>query len=78
MTWQLNYNVIKGPLNADSASVDEVYVLLYNLNTNNGLPPGDYNQLVKVNYKIIDLPDIKDSIKSSMKISMNTGLAASA
>ena len=68
-SWVLDYNVIRGPLNADSASVDEVYVLLYNLNQNNGLPPGDYNQLIKVNYKVVDLPNIKDSIKSSMKIS---------
>lgn len=68
-SWVLDYNVIRGPLNNDSSSIDEVYVLLYNLNQNNGLLPGDYNHLIKVNYKVVDLPNIKDSIKSSMKIS---------
>ena len=68
-SWVLDYNVIRGPLNNDSSSIDEVYVLLYNLNQDNGLLPGDYNHLIKVNYKVVDLPNIKDSIKSSMKIS---------
>jgi hypothetical protein len=68
-SWVLDYNVFRGPLNNDSSCTYEVYVLLYNLNQNNGLLPGDYNHLIKVNYKVVDLPNIKDSIKSSMKIS---------
>jgi len=52
-SWVLDYNVFRGPLNNDSSSTYEVYVLLYNLNQNNGLLPGDYNHLIKVNYKVI-------------------------
>ena len=68
-TWILDYNVFKGPILPNGASKDEIYVLLYNLNQNGGLPPGDYTELLKVNYKVVDLPDLQDSIKSSMKIS---------
>ena len=67
-SWVLNYNVFRGPLTSNGASVDEVLVLLYNLNYNNGLPPGDYYKLFEVNYRIADLPALKDSVKSSIKI----------
>ena len=50
-SWQLSYNVVKGSLLNNGASQDEVLVLVYNLNQNNGLLPGSYKHLLKVNYK---------------------------
>ena len=67
-TWILDYNVFRGPVDSNGASKDEIYVLLYNVIQNGGLPPGNYYELFKVNYRIVDLPDTKDSVKSSMKI----------
>jgi hypothetical protein len=67
-TWVLDYNIFKGPVDSNGASQDEIYVLLYSVIQNGGLPPGNYYELFKVNYKIVDLPDIKDSVKSSMQI----------
>ncbi|BDQ01435.1 T9SS type A sorting domain-containing protein [Ignavibacterium sp.] len=67
-SWVLNYNVIRGPITPNGASQDEVLVLLYNLNQNNGLPPGNYNDLFRVNYRVADLPPLVDSIKSSFLI----------
>jgi hypothetical protein len=67
-SWVLDYNVFRGPLTANGASVDEIFVLLYNLNQNNGLPPGDYYNLLDVKYRVADLPALEDSIKSSIKI----------
>ncbi|WP_304042718.1 T9SS type A sorting domain-containing protein [Ignavibacterium album] len=66
--WVLNYNVIRGAITPNGASQDEVLVLLYNLNQNNGLPPGNYNDLFRVNYRVADLPPLTDSIKSSFLI----------
>lgn len=68
-SWVLTYNVIRGPLTGNGASVDEILVLLFNLSQNNGLPPGDYNELLKVKYRVADLPALQDSVKSSIKIS---------
>lgn len=68
-SWVLTYNVIRGPLTGNGASVDEILVLLYNLNQNNGLEPGNYNNLLKVKYRVADLPALQDSVKSSIKIS---------
>lgn len=68
-SWVLTYNVFRGPITPNGASKDEVYVLLFNLNQNGGLPPGDYNELLKVKYRVADLPALQDSIKSSIKIS---------
>jgi hypothetical protein len=67
-SWALNYNIFRGPITPNGASVDEVLVLLYNLNYNNGLPPGDYKELFEVEYRVADLPALWDSIKSSIKI----------
>jgi len=67
--WVLDYNVFRGPITSNGASVDAVYVLLYHLNQNGGLPPGDYDHLLKVNYRVADLPALQDSIKSSIIIS---------
>ena len=67
-SWVLNYNVFRGPLTGNGASVDQINVLLYNLNYNSGLNPGSYNELIKVKYRVADLPALQDSIKSSIRI----------
>jgi len=68
-SWLLDYNVIKGPIAKNGASQDEIYIVLYNLNQNGGLLPGDYNNLITVNYRLTNLPGLQNDIKSSMKIS---------
>ena len=68
-SWLLDYNVIKGPTTQNGASKDEIYIVLYNLNQNGGLVPGDYNNLITVNYRLSDLPVLQNDIKSSIKIS---------
>jgi hypothetical protein len=67
--WLLDYNVIKGSTVPSGTSDDEIYVVLYNSNLDGGLPPGDYNDLVRVKYEIIDIAASKKEIKSSIKIS---------
>ena len=68
-SWVLTYNVFRGPLTGNGASIDEILVLLWNLNQNNGLLPGDYDELLKVKYGVANLPALQDSVKSSIKIS---------
>ena len=68
-SWMMNYNVKKGNIGLNGISRDEIYVLLYNTKQNNGLPPGNYYDFMKVNYKVNALPGLKNEIKSSMKIS---------
>ena len=68
-SWLLDYNVIKGPVARNGASQDEIYIVLYNLNQNGGLVPGDYSNLITVNYRLTDLPVLQNDIKSSIKIS---------
>ena len=68
-SWLLDYNIIKGPITPNGASQDEIYIVLYNLNQNGGLLSGDHSNLINVNYEVADLPDLKNNIKSSMKIS---------
>jgi len=68
-SWLLDFNVIKGPVGKNEASQDEIYVVLYNMNQNGGLLPGDYKNLITVNYKIARIPNLKNDIKSSLKIS---------
>ncbi len=67
-SWVLQYNVFRGPLTSNGASVDSVYVLLYNLNQNGGLDPGDYNDLFRVKYRVADLPALVDTARSTFKI----------
>ena len=67
-SWLLDYNLVKGSITKNGASNDEVYVVLYNSNQNSGLMPGDYFNLIKVNYKVVGLPNLKKEIKSSLKI----------
>jgi len=67
--WALETNVMRGPFTANGASVDTIFVLLYNLTQNGGLDAGtDYNDLLRVKYLIADLPGLKDTVKSSFKI----------
>lgn len=67
--WLLDFNLIKGQSFPNGASQDEIFVVLYNVNQNSGLPPGDYNDLLVLNYAIPELPGLKRDIKSSIKIS---------
>lgn len=68
-SWLLDFNVVKGPVAINGASQDEIFIVLYNLNQNGGLLPGDYSDLIKVNYEVTALPDLQNNIKSSIKIS---------
>ena len=68
-SWLLDFNVIKGPVAPNGASQDEIFVVLYNLNQNGGLLPGDYSDLINVNYEVTALPDLQNNIKSSIIIS---------
>ena len=68
-SWLLDYNVIKGSIAQNGASQDEIYVVLYNLNQNGGLLPGDYYNLFTVNCRLTNMPGLRKYIKSSMKIS---------
>lgn len=67
-SWNLQYNVRRGPLTSNGASVDTIFVLLYNLLQNNGLNEGDYNNLLKVKYRVADLPALVDTAKSTFRI----------
>ncbi|MBK9099323.1 MAG: choice-of-anchor D domain-containing protein [bacterium] len=64
--WVLDYNLVRGDITANGASEDTIYVLLYNLQQDNGLPTGvDYLDLLRVNYRVADLPALVDYSKSS-------------
>ena len=68
-SWVLDYNLVRGSINANGASEDTIYVILYNLEQNNGLPTGtDYTDLLTVNYRVADLPALVDYAKSSILI----------
>jgi hypothetical protein len=68
-SWALEYNVRRGTINSNGASLDTILVLLYNLLEDNGLPGGaDYDNLLTVNYKVADLPALQDYAKSSFLI----------
>jgi hypothetical protein len=68
-SWLLDFNIMKGSVTQNGASQDEIYVVLYNLNQNGGLLPGDYKNLFTVNYQLTNLTGTQGDIKSSMKIS---------
>lgn len=72
-SWVLDYNIFRGPITANGASVDEIFVLLYNLNQDGGLDPGNYSDLLRVNYRVADLPALQDSVKSSFQITNAEG-----
>jgi Abnormal spindle-like microcephaly-assoc'd, ASPM-SPD-2-Hydin/HYDIN/CFA65/VesB-like, Ig-like domain/FlgD Ig-like domain len=67
-SWILDYNIFRGAITGNGASVDTIYVLLYNLNQNGGLPVGDHNNLLVVNYRVANLPALVDTSKSSFII----------
>jgi hypothetical protein len=68
-SWVLDYNLVRGDITANGASEDTIYVLLYNLEQNNGLPTGvDYLDLLRINYRVADLPALMDYAKSSFLI----------
>jgi len=67
--WVLDFNLVRGDITANGASKDTIFVLLYNLQQNNGLPTGvDYLDLLRVNYRVADLPALTDYAKSSIEI----------
>jgi hypothetical protein len=68
-SWLLDFNVIKDTVTQIGASQDEIYVVLYNMNHNSGLLPGDYKNLFTVNYRVTNVNGLQGDIKSSMKIS---------
>lgn len=67
--WQLTYNLKKGQITENGVSKDEIYIVIYNLNHNNGLVPGDYKNLFTITYQVPEIPGLKKQIKSSLKIS---------
>ncbi len=68
--WVLEYNLFRGPITANGASVDSVYVLLYNLEQDGGLDPSaEYNDMLSIEYRIANLPALNDTLKSSLVIS---------
>jgi hypothetical protein len=71
--WVLQYNIIRGPITPNGASVDEVFVLLYNSNQGVSLTPGNYYDLLKINYRVADLQPLQDSLKSTFKITHAEG-----
>jgi hypothetical protein len=68
--WVLDYNIFRGPLTGNGASVDSIYILLYCLDQNAGLDQSlNYNNLLTVKYRIAKLPALNDTLKSSLIIS---------
>ena len=67
--WLLEYNTIQDASNQNGATKDEILVLLYDTKLDGGLIPGSYSSLIEINYGVIDIPNAKSNIKSSMRIS---------
>ncbi|MBV6419291.1 MAG: hypothetical protein DAHOPDDO_00507 [Ignavibacteriaceae bacterium] len=67
-SWILRSTITRGPITPNGASMDEVFVLLYNINQGAGLAPGNYNNLFRVNYTVADLEPLQDSLKSTFRI----------
>ena len=74
-SWVLDYNVVRGPILPNGASVDVIYVLVYNINQGPGwaLGPGDWNDLLHVNYRVANLPAGQNNIRSTFKITNAAG-----
>ena len=66
--WILETNVARGPITANGASKDTIYVLLYNIVQGSALPPGDYNSMFNVTYRVARLQPLQNNIKSSIRI----------
>ena len=67
-SWLLDYNVIKGQVLKNGASKDEVFVVLYNINLDGGLLPGDHPHFITVRYSVAKVSSLQSEIKSSIKI----------
>jgi len=68
-SWLLDFNIIKGEIEENGASLDEIYVVLYNQNLNGGLLPADYYNLFTIIYRLAAVPVLQNDIKSSIRIS---------
>lgn len=68
--WSLQYQIFRGPLSSNGSSIDSIYVLLYNLQQNSGLLAGDYEDLLRVKYRVADLSALTDTSKSSFKVAL--------
>ncbi len=68
-SWLLDYNATKGPVLSNGAAKYEIFVVLYNTTQNGGLSAGNYSNLLKVNYKVAAIQNLKRDIKSSLEIS---------
>lgn len=68
-SWLLDYNVIKSKSDSKTESEDEIYVVIYNSNLKGGLSPGNYNDLIKVIYEVVDVASSGKELRSSIKIS---------
>lgn len=66
--WILETNVVRGPITANGASEDTIYVLLYNINATGDLPAGDYLDMFTVTYRVARLQPLQNNIKSSFRI----------
>lgn len=67
-SWLLDFNVIKGQVLKNGASKDEVFVVLYNINLDGGLLPGDYPHSITVKYRVTKADNLNSELKSSIKI----------
>jgi hypothetical protein len=65
--WVLDYNYIPGGASL-GATVDTIYAVLYNINAVGGLGLTDYSDLLRVTYRIVDLPLTKDSAFSRFRL----------
>lgn len=66
--WILETNLKRGPIQANGASKDTIFVLLYNLSSTGDLAPGNYQNLFKVNYKVAKLPPASPPMHSTFSI----------
>ncbi|HQI42194.1 MAG: Coagulation factor protein [Ignavibacteriales bacterium UTCHB2] len=66
--WVLETNLKRGPIQANGASKDTIYVLLYNLTGTGDLGPGNYTNLFKVNYKVAKLLPASPEKHSTFRI----------
>jgi hypothetical protein len=66
--WILETHVARGPITPNGASKDTIYVLLYNIVQGIALPPGDYNSMFNVTYRVARLQPLQNNIKSSFRI----------
>lgn len=66
--WILETNVVRGPINANGASQDTIFVLLYNIGNTGDLTNPNYEDLLRVTYRTAVLPPLTPTQKSSFNI----------